>query len=161
MRRVQTTLPISPRLLKHFAAATVAITFCVAIFADGSTTEAVKETVKHNELKKTEVDLLGVTKLVSKGLKVAPVRRMPIDNAPSIDQDFGGSTLPPDLVLRPAFAGPAMPLPSQFARPEDMLPERQAVLRARKTPLPHQPTDEEIARIQEESRLRSGSPGVD
>ncbi|MFN9377291.1 MAG: hypothetical protein ACK564_09735 [Novosphingobium sp.] len=49
MRRAAQTLPISPRLLKHFAAATLAITTCIAIFADGSTTEAVAETVKKNE----------------------------------------------------------------------------------------------------------------
>lgn len=141
MRRAKTDLPISPKLLKHFAAATVAITFCIAIFADGSTTEAVKETVKHNEVKKTEVDLLGARKLVNNTLKVAPTRSMPDEDPPMLEQELSGRSA---IQVTPQAIGTPMVLPSQYARPEDMLPQRQAAMQANKQYIRRKPTDAEI-----------------
>lgn len=161
MRRAKTSLPISPTLLKHFAAATAAITICIALFADGSTTEAVKETVKQNEIKKTEVNLLGAHKLVNNKLKVAPTRSMPMEDPPLSDQDFSGPSALAAPPRNPSYTGGAMPLPSQYARPEDMLPGRQKVLRASKTPPPHVLTEQEIANLREASRIRSGASSIE
>lgn len=41
MARAAPTLPISPRMFRHFAVITVAITGCVALFADGEGREAI------------------------------------------------------------------------------------------------------------------------
>ena len=160
MRRDKTSLQISPTLLKHFAAATVAITICFALLADGGTTEAVKETVKHNERKRVEVDLLGARKLVNNNLKVAPTRSMPIEDPPLLEQDSGQSTVALPASKTPVLSGPK-PLPAQFERPEDMLPGRQKVLNANKQARPRQLTAEDIAKFKEASRIRSGASIVE
>ncbi|MBK9010141.1 hypothetical protein [Novosphingobium sp.] len=69
MRRAAPPLPISPKLLKHFAAVTVVLTACIAMFADGESREAIQEQVDmraaRNQLLETEAQKLGTRKLKS------------------------------------------------------------------------------------------------
>lgn len=160
MRRAAPSTSISPRLLKHFAAATLAITTCVAIFADGSTTEAVAETVKQNELKKSEVDMLGSRKVVQQELKVRRGSPMPTedptvtDASPSDGSAWDGPTLPP------AYSGGGLRPGTESARPEDFLPGSDLAKQARKAALPRRPSPGELAKLHEASRLRTGSTAV-
>ena len=74
MRRATPLGPISPKLLKHFAAATVVLTGLLALFASGedwgaqTQFEAVEA---KNQLVATEAEKLGTKRLTAK-LKVAP-----------------------------------------------------------------------------------------
>lgn len=73
MRRTAPTLPVPPKLLKHFAAATIVITLLLAVFASGEDWGAeaqLKAVESKNQLLKSEVEKLGSTKLVNK-LKLA------------------------------------------------------------------------------------------
>lgn len=72
MRRAPPQLPISPKLLKHFAAATVVITICVAMFANGGQARVDAEMQARdakNELLRTEAEKLG-TRKVAMGMKI-------------------------------------------------------------------------------------------
>jgi hypothetical protein len=161
MRRAAPALPISPKLLKHFAAATLAITAIIAILADGSTTEAVAEQVKANELKKTEVDMLGAHKVAKSNLKVrADLSSAPVEGGES---DLGGggaagsvatgSDDMPMMVLPPA-AGPGQPkAPLAGQRPG---PRKAKPQPAWPSTVPR-PTAEQRAQLIEISRQRSGS----
>ena len=46
MRRATPTMPVSPAMLRHFAAVTVAITVCIGVFAHGENTAAQAEKPK-------------------------------------------------------------------------------------------------------------------
>ena len=46
MRRAAPPLPISPKLLKHFAVVTLVLTACIAMFADGESREAIQDQVE-------------------------------------------------------------------------------------------------------------------
>jgi len=67
MRRAAPALPISPKLLKHFAAITLVLTACIALFADGEGREAIQEQVDmraaRNQLIETEAQKLGTKKI--------------------------------------------------------------------------------------------------
>ncbi|MEY4239188.1 MAG: hypothetical protein RL339_1789 [Pseudomonadota bacterium] len=156
MRRAAPSLPISPRLLKHFAAATLAITTCIAIFADGSTTEAVAETVKQNELKKTEVDMLGSRTLAFKGMKVKSGGMTMDDPAP--EEGGGGGSYYEGPIIPPSYGGGTGGQPSK--RPEDFLPGGELAKKAREAARPRKLTPEELAKLQEASRLRTGASAV-
>lgn len=158
MRRAAPSLPISPRLLKHFAAATLAITTCIAIFADGRTTEAVAETVRKNELKKAQLNATSARNSVFKGLKVqSGVGFADADPGPERGGDGGAGSYYDGPVIQPQFRA----LPSQAAaRPEDLLPGNERARKAREAARPKQPTPEQLAQLQESSRLRSGAEAV-
>lgn len=159
MRRATPPLPVSPRLLKHFAAATLALTACIALFADGSTTEAVAETVKHNQLKKTEVDMLGSRRLARQALKVREAPQPMVDD-PVIDATRGEPAVWNGPTQPPAYLGAGLPAGSGSVRPEDLLPGNEAARLARKANQPKRPSPEELARLKEASRLRTGSAAV-
>ena len=67
MRRAAPPLPISPKLLKHFAAVTLVLTASIAMFADGESREAITSQVDmrtaRNQLLETEAEKLGTKKL--------------------------------------------------------------------------------------------------
>lgn len=155
MRRAAPSLPISPRLLKHFAAATLALTTCIAIFADGRTTEAVAETVKKNELKKAQVDALGARKQVFKGMKVKTGGMSYADPGPGVGG--GDSSYYEGPVIQPQYLGQGG---QRVLRPEDLLPGNERAKKAREAARPKQLTPEELAKLQESSRLRSGAEAV-
>ena len=67
MRRAAPPLPISPKLLKHFAAITLVLTASIAMFADGESREVITDQVDmraaRNQLLETEAEKLGTKKL--------------------------------------------------------------------------------------------------
>ena len=67
MRRAAPPLPLSPKLLKHFAAITLVLTASIAMFADGESREVITEQVDmraaRNQLLETEAEKLGTKKL--------------------------------------------------------------------------------------------------
>lgn len=66
MRRPVPTVPISPQQLKHFAAATVAITGLLAMFASGEgggLSDDLQARAAQNKLAQTEASKLGTTQL--------------------------------------------------------------------------------------------------
>lgn len=159
MRRPAPALPISPQLLKHFAAATLAITTCVAIFADGRSTQAIAETVKKNELKKTEVDLLGSRKLAQQGLKVRnsppPPEDPPVQDIEAVDNSsWVGPNQPPAYNSPEAAAGMGM---TAYQSPAAAV----APGSANKAGQPRRLTRSEQAKLLESSRRRTGSASVD
>jgi hypothetical protein len=157
MRRATPSLPISPRLLKHFAAATLALTTCIAIFADGRTTEAVAETVKKNELKKTEVDAAGARKQVFKGMKVKTGGGMSFDDPGPVGDGGDSSSFYDGPVIQPQYLSQGG---QKVLRPEDLLPGNERAKKAREAGRPKQLTPEQLAKLQEASRLRSGAEAV-
>lgn len=181
MRRPAPTLPISPSLLKHFAAATLAITVCIALFADGGASEAAADQVKAKDTKQAEVDMAKSRKQTQQGLKVRSGGPVPAEGGEG--PDGGGETYfdggaasapiasgPPQLAAGPAaIAPPALPMtPGASVTikgvPEDQLPQTPASAARRKENQPQgsiRPTEEQIAEIHEASRLRSGASAVD
>lgn len=72
MRRSTPQLPVSPKLLKHFAAATVVITLCFAMFVSGedaSLSAQMQAREAKNQLLETEAETLG-TRKVAMGMKI-------------------------------------------------------------------------------------------
>ena len=102
MRRAAPQLPISPKLLKHFAAATVVITLCVAMFANGEEAQLTAELRAReakNELLRTEAEKLG-TRKIAMGMKINA-------SAQGGGDDGGGETegngsADPDAIAIPA-----------------------------------------------------------
>lgn len=182
MRRPAPALPISPSLLKHFAAATLAITACIALFADGSASEAAVDQVKAGEARQAEVDMAKSRKQTQQGLKVRNGgSSVPVEGGEG--PDGGGETYfhggavpapitggPPRLASGPPLAIPP-PLPMTPGAsvtvkgvPVDQLPPTPASAARRKANQPQgsiRPTEEQIAEIHEASRLRSGASAVD
>ena len=136
MARRTPTMPISPTQLKHFAAATVALTLLLALFVGGeeaSVAAQIQATQAKNELIAAEREKLGTKKLAS-NLKVRN------QTADSFGSDEGGnsgyaeggggsvsgSAGPPQIGKRnrPAFMRPPEPESrpgSKTGRPQPML----------------------------------------
>ena len=171
MRRRSTTQALSPKLLKHFAAAAVVLTTTLAVFASGADwgAQAQVEAVEaKNQLAQTEAEKLG-TKRIATTLKVA--NRSAAAGFGDDDGgagDFGGggggSYAPPAprMAARPsspgasawaASAGPsgAPPLPGS-SQPDPG--------KARPAP-PKTPSPEDIAQITASSAQRSGASAGD
>lgn len=157
MRRAAPSAPISPRLLKHFAAATLAITTCIALFADGSTTEAVAETVKQNELKQTEVDLMGSRKVAQQGLKIRQGSPPSVEDPTMTDDTPAEGSAWDGPIIAPAYGASGSRPGTDSARPEDSLPGGELARQARKAAEPRRPSPGELAKLLEASRLRTGS----
>lgn len=66
-------------MFRHFAVITLAITFCLAMFADGEKRQAITEQVEQrqaqNEALKAESDALGKKRFASKGMKFNDSRK--------------------------------------------------------------------------------------
>jgi len=146
-------------MLKHFAAATLAITICIALFADGSTTEAVADTIEQNQLKQTEADLLGARRLARPTLKISDGSR-PMVEDPAPDDTGGETSLWDGPMQPPVHPGRSQDTGPGWARPEDHLPGNEAARLARKAGQPKRPSPEELARLKEASRQRTGSAAV-
>jgi hypothetical protein len=184
MRRVAPSLPISPKLLKHFAAATVALTACLAIFADGSASEAVAEQVKANEAKQAEVDMMGSRRLAGNSLKIKAVGGdVPVGGESSLgdggsssiadwsdsgmDRNYGYAVAAPHERPARRFEGqtvslkavPTDALPTQTNDPKRKLPpkkgERPEVEEERR------PDENQLEKLLEASRQRSQSHAPD
>ena len=158
-------LPVSPKAFRHFAAITVAITVCVALFADGESREALSAGIEarqdRNALLKTEADKLGTRHFAARQLHLRDSKRSYLAFAPDdpenaenfgtpmdgSDTDFtgGGRRAPPPP---PPGMGPgAVPpgLPATVAK--------QVVQRP-----PPRPSEDQIQSLIAASRQRSGAP---
>lgn len=188
MRRAAPPLPISPKLLKHFAVVTLVLTACIAMFADGESREAIQDQVElraaNNTLLATEAEKLGPRKLranlVVKDHK--PARSGFADDGGMIDVTIpeGGASriMPPhpgapDLAARaPGTQRAVPPVPNLPATPgasvtvrgmtADELSGSQAQSpTGRKRTGSIRPTAEQKAQIKELSRERTGSASAD
>jgi hypothetical protein len=168
MARRAPTAPLSPKLLQHFAVATAAITACIALFADGQGENVVGHAVAAQQTEAEQAVASAGARLKPANALTTKIRDARTTIIPVLvdsDSDAGGDGRPMDtaggsgsgssgggggyapLPTRPATAPaapppPGMPLASQPARRE---------INARRPP-----TREEIERLEEASRNRSG-----
>ena len=163
MRRRSTTSALSPKLLKHFAAATVVLTALIAVFASGADwgAQAQIEAVEaKNQLVRTEAEKLGI-KRIGNTVRIANSVR-----AASFGEDdrsnFGGagegyvSPTPrpePDLQRRTGSPWAASTGTGMLPPP----PGKQAELVKAKPVPANAPSPDEIARITASSAQRSGA----
>lgn len=171
MRRAAPTLPISPKLLKHFAAATVVITLLLALFAtdeDWGASAQLEANRTQNQLAAADAEKFGHKKLASK-LKVSetPGGGFGTDEGGG---GGGGSWSPPKPSAnteRPNLRTTGIPQLEQ--RPgatvtvtgmdlEDAL-QPDPRKRKRKTGEQYRPNSEEIEKIKANSRQRTGGSG--
>ncbi|HNJ47954.1 MAG TPA: hypothetical protein PK479_05955 [Novosphingobium sp.] len=174
MRRAAPTIPVSPKLLKHFAVVTVVLTAALAMFADEGSRSAIEGEIKdrqdYNEARAIEAQKLGPRKLAG-GLN---------DNRG--DSGFGGEEAGPSGGSgsygggsRQAPRGPRsqeaglVPPPNLPMQPgatvtvrsgpyDDLaLPEVTSGNKPKKKQ-PYRPDAKAIEEIQQVSKQRSGNP---
>lgn len=173
-------MPVSPKMLRHFAAATVAITFCVAIFADGEGREAIAAQVEAREartnLLEVEAGKLGTRRVGLHNLKLPKEGRAhipfgqdvadgggdygaPMDSAAGNDAGSGWTQAAPGVGpnndgqrAQANPRGPAGPDGSILGPPN--LTNRAP--RTRRPSRPPQPTEAQQAAVLAASRARSG-----
>ena len=185
MRRAAPALPISPKLLKHFAAITLVLTACIAIFADGEGREAIQEQVDmraaRNQLIETEAEKLG-TKKVKANLSFREKKRPTTfaDDGGMIDlavNDGGGrriSSAPvqpggprgpmarqtgPYIPNLPQTAGASVTIKGMG--PDQVPGPRVTSGNQRKRSGSIRPSDRQKTEIKEMSRVRTGSVSAD
>ena len=165
MRRRSTTSALSPKLLKHFAAATVVVTTLLAVFASGEDWGAqaqVQAVEAKNQLANTENEKLGF-KRIGAAVKLAKAAsRRGFAEEEGIDTtggSVGGGYAPP--APQAATAG-SFPTPS--AAPLSPLPPMPGAQPAPAKAKPVQskaPSPDEIAQITAKSAQRSGAGSSD
>lgn len=99
MRRPAPSVQISPRLLKHFAAVTLVITVCVAMFASGGSAQIsseLQDREARNQLLKTEADTLGSRKVAATLKRDHPPGRGQWGNDGGLDDGSGQGAMDPD-----------------------------------------------------------------
>lgn len=99
MRRPAPSVQISPRLLKHFAAVTLVITVCVAMFASGGSAQIsseLQDREARNQLLKTEADTLGSRKVAATLKRDHQPGRGQWGNDGGLDDGSGQGTMDPD-----------------------------------------------------------------
>ena len=121
MRRPAPTGPLSPKLIKHFAAATIALTGLLAMFASGEDWGAraqIGSVNANNQVLMAEAEQLGTRRLAAK-IKVQPgPSRMGFDEDPSFDfgeraSDSGPAPAPqPTVQTRNKHSAPPLGLAS-------------------------------------------------
>jgi hypothetical protein len=175
MRRAAPTIPVSPKLLKHFAAVTIVLTGALAMFADEGSRSAIADGIEsqqdYNEARAIEATKLGPRKLVS-GLKdnrrtmgFGGEEAGPSGGSGSYGGSGGGSALrgqrprdamlvpPPNLPTRPGATVTVQSGPYD----ELELPSVTAGNKPRKKQ-PYRPDAKAIEAIQQVSSQRSGNP---
>lgn len=168
-------LGIDPKMYRHFAAMTVAISLCVAILADGEATEAITSEVQkrneHAELKRADEVRSGKTRLV--------------DNRSNKGGGWGsdggryGAPMDGSAIGDGIDSGPAMPIsaaPGYTVEVEidkralaSMTPSQRAAYlkqmrdekNKRETQGPYMPNSNEISALRAASAARSGSANGD
>jgi len=181
MRRQAPTLPISPQQLKHFAAATVAITVLLALFAggeDAGLAAEIQAREARNQLIETETAKLGAKQLKA-NLKLKDGTKSQFafsDGGDVVDMsgEWGGgggggnarpavrgvsdassirSKLPKNIGESAAIAGPdGVP---DGAKPEALRAKKVPKKTAEKKPVT-EPTEQQLEKAMEASRQRSG-----
>jgi hypothetical protein len=114
MRRAAPTIPVTPVMLRHFAVVTVAITGCIAMFADGENREFIEDQLKARQAKTMAMraDAQKGSKLKTVGgLRIAKGTKL--DNSsndspgPASAPDTGGSFYPDASYAEMAQQAPA------------------------------------------------------
>ena len=165
MRRRSTTSALSPKLLKHFAAATVVVTTLLAVFASGEDWGAqaqIQAVEAKNQLANTENEKLGF-KRIGAAVKLAKAAsRRGFAEEEGIDTtggSVGGGYAPPAPqaatagIFPPPSAAPLSPLPP--------MPGAQPAPAKAKPVQSKAPSPDEIAQITAKSAQRSGAGSSD
>lgn len=166
-------LGIDPKMYRHFAVATIAISAVIAIFADGESQEAMARNQRHTELKQAETEKFGRTRLVDKRDDGRKGRSSgggfngefgaPMDGSPP----GGGNSgfIPANVVLAPS---PIMIEPDQAAMARMTPAQRKAYLKRleeererRMNEGPVLPTAAQVSALAAASAARSGSHEID
>lgn len=183
MSRAAPIVAVSPKMLRHFATVTVAITFCVAIFADGEGREAIQEQLAAREARTNmlhaEADKLGNRRVDVHNLKRQAERHRTMSSSADASESSGGYGAPMDNAAgsdaesatesgrlpadpreggRPQFGPPQQSGQPPFADP-NMGPQGQPNRNPGARRQPQRPTAEQRERLIEASRARSGSSG--
>lgn len=171
MARRTNTPALSPKLLKHFAAATVVLTTLLAIFASGEDWGAqaqVQAVEAKNQLADTEAEKLG-TKKVATTLKVANsigAARFGDDETGNFGGGGGGYAPPvqPQQAVAPVRPGQRKAKSRWSSDPLDPTKPPQAPGSGQETAEPHSsappaPTAQDFANITASSARRSGGSG--
>lgn len=176
MRRPVQPLPISPKLLKHFAAATVVLTGLIALFAGGEQSQIAQELAERearNQLAQTEAEVIG-TQDVGQPETTRTKGNWGSDG-PENSGYSGASTdpnPPPMLAGRPPRGPQVGPMRGSppYLTPPPGAAGSNARLRgipvgderedaSSRTPDPTSPTADQAAALLESSRARSGGSG--
>ncbi len=163
------TLPIPQSLFRHFAMITIAITGCVALFADGESREVIVAEVEarteRNDLLRAEADKLGARKVKASGLQLRDSNRSYMAFAPDepvSDANYGtpmdGSETSVGASLRAGT--PALNLPGGESAAAAGTPPPPGLPAGAKPTVRRKPVqldEEQLAEIAAASRARSGS----
>lgn len=169
MRRSHQPAPLSPKVIKHFAVATLAITGLLAMFASGEDTQvqaAIKARQAKNQLAETQAKKLGATKLGSSikpedrssygaGYEQINEREAPVTNPgdlPRVDSGGGGGSWMPPASYQPQLSGADHP-PLPFGPPRNKQMSRKSAKK--------QLTAEELAEIRRAAANRTGTASGD
>jgi hypothetical protein len=183
MRRPAPTLPISPKQLKHFAAATVAITLLLALFAggeDAGLAAQIQARETRNQLIENEATKLG-TKQLKANLKLKDSSKSQFafsDGGDVVDMSSewgsgggggGGTARPktpgvkdvaPARSKLPKTPGQSVSLSGPEGVPDGAKPAENRAKKAPKKAVEHkpvtQPSEQELDKALEASRQRSG-----
>lgn len=166
-------LGIDPKMYRHFAMATVAISAVIAIFADGESQEAMARNERHTEMKQAEEEKFGKTRLVDKrdggGNRRSSGGGFHGEFGAPMDGSSAGSGnsgyIPATMTLAPS---PIMIEPDQAAMARMTPAQRKAYLkrleeeRARRmNEGPVLPTAAQVSALVAASAARSGSDEID
>lgn len=166
-------LGIDPKMYRHFAILTVAISAIVAVFADGESQDAMARNQQHAEMKQAEEAKFGKTKLVDKRDDKSPRRSagggFHGEFGAPMDGSAGGggnsSFIPANMNVGPM---PIMIEPDQAAMARMTPEQRKAYLKRleeerdrRMDEGPVVPTAAQISALAASSAARSGSDGID
>ena len=167
MRRAKPPGPLSPQLLKHFAAATVALTSLLALFASGADWGAqaqIQTVAAKNRLAATEAEKLGPKKLAAK-LKISPEARTGTfgEDIGDFDNSYAGGDGTNYRSTHPIAVPGQGPAPMQLQRPGDGVSHSDTANsglpgpRGKSRPAgPAQPTQQQLEQIKAASQHRSG-----
>ncbi|HVR91726.1 MAG TPA: hypothetical protein VHG29_11640 [Novosphingobium sp.] len=186
MSRIAPTSAVSPKMYRHFAVITIAITACIGLFADGEGTEGLQAQIKarqsRNDLLTAEAGKLGARHVSAGKLHLRDEKRSYLAFAPdegsdvrnhdgTVNFDDGDDSIAgPQNIGAPGY-GPGIGGPSTLADLPPVLPpgvsaaEREKVelaqRQARRAPPVARPTAAQMEAMLAASRARSGNSGND
>lgn len=166
-RRSKHILGIEPKMYRHFAALTIALSGMIALFANGEAQEVLAQTRQEADLKRAEKLKLGPKKLIDKR-SIDNKRSRPVHFHDGIDTPMdggtGGGIVPAGMMAGPApimievdQAALARMTPAQRAAYLKMLEDER---RRRMEQGPVMPTQAQINALAAQSAARSGSDSI-
>ena len=178
MSRPPPTLPVSAKMYRHFATLTIAITLCLAMFAQGEGREALTGAIDKRQVRNrtltAEAQMMGKRRLAAHELRLAPEGRAhfefaqdPGEVAPAPIDDVSGSRSAADVTPGGPAMGTVPGTPPEAASysgnprlaglPTGPGDPRIARLRQK----PRGPTASELGKLLEASRSRAGATDGD